>query len=158
MVRPRNLFDNAVPAGASVAIDWLLRLAAHFGDERLEAVALSALRPMADLMARHPSGFGRYLAALDFHLGPLTEVALVWPAGAPADAASALAETAFARYLPNRIVAGAPEGAAGVADLPLLAGRKALDGKPTAYLCRRYVCQAPTTDRGDLARQLEAGV
>ena len=27
IVRPRNIFDNAVPSGASVAIDWLLRLA-----------------------------------------------------------------------------------------------------------------------------------
>jgi uncharacterized protein len=54
-------------------------------------------------------------------------------------------------------VAGAPEGA-GQDDLPLLAQRPTVRGQPTAYVCRRYVCQAPTTDAGDLARQLEAGV
>ena len=64
MVRPRNLFDNAVPSGTSVAIDWLLRLAVVLGEERYEAAALAALRPMADLMQRYPSGFGRYLSAL----------------------------------------------------------------------------------------------
>jgi uncharacterized protein YyaL (SSP411 family) len=81
VVRPRNLFDNAVPSGTSVAIEWLLKLAVFFGEERYEAVAVKALRPMADLMTRYPSGFGRYLSALDFHLGPVAEVALVWPEG-----------------------------------------------------------------------------
>ena len=81
VVRPRNLFDNAVPSGTSVAIEWLLKLAVFFGEERYEAVAVKALRPMADLMTRYPSGFGRYLSALDFHLGPVAEVALVWPDG-----------------------------------------------------------------------------
>jgi len=37
VVRPRNLSDNAVPSGASVAIDWLLRLAAQFDNYRKRA-------------------------------------------------------------------------------------------------------------------------
>ena len=155
VVRPRNLFDNAVPSGTSVAIDWLLRLAILFGEERYETLALKALRPMADLMTRHPSGFGRYLAALDFHLGPVAEVALVWPDGV---GAGPLAETAFRRYMPNRLVVGAPAGSSAGTGLPLLDDRPPVDGKPTAYVCRRYVCQLPVTDPAALATQLEAGV
>ena len=109
IVRPRNIFDNAVPSGASVAIDWLLRLALVLGEERYEARALEALRPMADLMTRYPSGFGRYLSALDFHLGPVAEVAVVWPAGGEA-AAQPLLHELFGRYLPNRVVAGRGRG------------------------------------------------
>ncbi len=124
MVRPRNIFDNAVPSGTSVTIEWLLRLAIVTGEERYEAIALQALRPMADLMQKYPSGFGRYLSALDFHLGPVAEVALVWPAGAER-AAAPLAETVFRRYLPNRVVVGAAAGAPGAAGLPLLADRGA---------------------------------
>src|SRR5262249_60273038 len=60
VVRPRNLFDNAVPCGTSVAIDWLLRLAVFFGEERYGTIAARPLRPLADLMTRYPSGFGRY--------------------------------------------------------------------------------------------------
>ncbi len=160
VVRPRNLFDNAVPSGASLAIDWLFRLAVHFGEERYEAIAVRALRPMADLMTRHPTGFGRYLCALDFHLGPVTEVAMVWPAGTELAASATgpeLLRAVFGRFQPNRVVAGATDGAP-VAGLPLLADRSPRDGRPTAYVCRRYVCQAPTTDPGDLARQIEAGV
>jgi hypothetical protein len=55
-------------------------------------------------------------------------------------------------------VVGTEVGAPGAAGLPLLAGRGAVDGKPTAYVCRRYVCQLPVTDPDALARQLDAGV
>ncbi len=159
VVRPRNLFDNAVPCGTSTAIDWLLRLGMYFGEERYERIALQALRPLADLMTRHPTGFGRYLSALDFHLGPVTEIALCWPPGAgDGGATAALLEAVFGRFLPNRVVAGAADGTAGIEGMPLLSARGSVGGKPTAYLCRRYVCETPTTDPTDLARRLEAGV
>jgi hypothetical protein len=143
VTRPRNLFDNALPSGASVAIEWLLRLAILFGEERYEAQALAALRPMADLMGRYPSGFGRYLSALDFHLGPVAEVALLWPAE-NGSSAEPLIRAVFDAYRPNRIVVGAPEGSASEG-LPLLAGRGVVSDRPTAYVCRRYVCRLPVT-------------
>ena len=158
VVRPRNLFDNAVPSGSSVSIDWLFRLAVFFGEERYEALALKALRPVADLMRRHPSGFGRYLGALDFHLGPVAEIALIWPPGAEPASVAPLLDVVFGRYRPNRIVAGAPEGDQAATGLPLLAERPAVGGWPAAYVCRRYVCQLPVTAPRDLARQLDGEV
>ena len=157
VVRPRNLFDNAVPSGTSVTIEWLLRLAVVLGEERYEAVALKALRPMADLMQRYPSGFGRYLSALDFHLGPVAEVALVWPPGEERGMAPLL-DTVFGRYQPNRVVVGAADGAPGAGGLPLLAERGTVNGRPTAYVCRHNVCQLPVTEPEALAGQLDAGV
>jgi hypothetical protein len=49
-------------------------------------------------------------------------------------------------------VAGDAGSAAGI---PLLEGREAVGGKPTAYVCRNYACELPVTDRAALARQLE---
>ncbi len=154
VVRPRNLFDSAVPCGTSVAADVLLRLAVLTGDDRYERMAVTALRPMAPLMMRYPSGFGRFLSALDFHLGPRVEVALVWPAGSPADATEPLLREVFSRYLPARAIAGAPEG--GTAGLPLTEGKAPRSGLVTAYVCEQYACQAPTSDAAELGRQLES--
>src|SRR5262249_60237937 len=95
IVRPRNLQDNAVPCGSSVAIEVLLRLAVLLGEHRYEGIALKALRPMADLMSRYGAGFGRFLCALDFHLGPVVEVALI---SHTAGAWSALAAEVSRRY------------------------------------------------------------
>jgi len=154
IVRPRNLYDNAVPCGSSVAIETLLRLAALTGEPTYEARALTALRPMSDLLARHPTAFGRFLCALDFNLGPRTEVALV---AAGRDGVAPLVAEVFGRYLPNRVVAGMTAGdAAAGAGIPLLEGRGAVDGKATAYVCRNYVCDLPVTDRASLARQLDS--
>ncbi len=155
VVRPRNLFDNAVPSGSAVASETLLRLAVFCGEDRYEAIAVRALRPMADLMARHPAGFGRWLCALDLHLGPALEVAIVWPA--MGDGAQPLIREVFHRFLPNRAVVGAASGA-DVLGIPLLAGRGLIEGRATAYVCRRFACRTPTTSREELARQLTAGV
>ncbi len=153
IVRPRNLFDNAVPSGSAVAIETLLRLRVFTGEARYEARALAALRAMADLMARHPTGFGRFLCALDFHLGPAVEVALVAP---PGDGLGALVSEVFGRYLPNRVVVGAIEGDdKAAAGIPLLEGRRAVAGKPTAYVCRNYACDLPATDAATLGGQLD---
>jgi hypothetical protein len=154
ILRPRNLFDNAVPSGSSVAIETLLRLAELTGESAFESRAAAALRPMADLMGRHPSGFGRFLCALDFHVGPRAEVALV---GAPGDGLQPLVDEVFGRFQPNRVVAGVVGGdRASTAGLPLLEGREAVGGRATAYVCRNYACDLPATDRATLARQLDA--
>ena len=153
IVRPRNLYDNAVPCGTSVAIETLLRLAVLTGEAAYESRALAALRPLADLLGRHPTAFGRSLCALDFHLGPKVEVALVTPHGD----AEPLAAEVFGRFLPNRVVAGMVAGdTEAAAGMPLLHGRALIDGKTTAYVCRNYACELPVTDRAALARQLEA--
>jgi uncharacterized protein len=155
IVRPRNLFDNAVPCGSSVAIETLFRLAVLTGESRYESTALQALRPMADLMTRYASGFGRYLGALDFHLGPVVEVALVAPPAG--DGLRGLLAEVFGRYLPNRIVAGMAAGDPRAAEgIPLLQKREAVGGRATAYVCRNYACELPVTDREALARQLDA--
>ena len=152
IVRPRNLFDNAVPCGSSVAIETLLRLKILTGETPYETHALTALRSMVDLMSRYPGGFGRFLGAHDFNVGPVTEIALL---GRSRESLRPLAAEVFGRYLPNRVVAGAI-GAdnAAVAGLPLLEGRGPVDGKATAFVCRNYACELPVTDPAALAQQL----
>ena len=155
IVRPRNLYDNAVPCGSSVAVEALLRLAALTGDERYERHAVSALRPMADLLGRHPTAFGRFLCALDFHIGPRAEVALVAPNRI--EETAELAQEVFGRFLPNLVAAGMVDRHGEAANgVPLLEARTAVDGKPTAYVCRNYACELPVTDRAGLAKQLDA--
>jgi uncharacterized protein YyaL (SSP411 family) len=154
VVRPKELFDNAVPSGNSVAAGVLGRLAHLAGTPEDTAVAESALRLVAQLMERAPTGFGHALGALDFHLGPVMEVAIV---GRPGDAdTAAMLEQVTERYLPNAVVAlAAPDDVAAAERVPLLRDRPQLDGKATAYVCEHFVCQRPVNDPAALAEQLE---
>ena len=153
IVRPRDLFDNAMPCGGSVAAAALLRLALLTGESDYARRATTTLRPMGEAMARHPLGFGHWLNALDFYLTTPKEIAVVGPWSNPRT--QALLETVHARYLPNRVVAGREPDAPPAGDaIPLLEGKGMLDGRPTAYVCEHYVCQEPVTEAEALARQI----
>jgi uncharacterized protein YyaL (SSP411 family) len=50
------------------------------------------------------------------------------------------------------VVAGAP----GTVGVPLLADRPLVDGRPAAYVCRHFACDAPTPEPARLAEVLGA--
>jgi hypothetical protein len=153
VVRPRELFDNAVPAGSSVAADVLQRLGRLTGTPEWEQAGLSALRPVLGVLARAPTGFGHALGAADFALSRVREVAIVGRPGA--EDTEALLARVWATYQPNRVVAAAaPDDHPAQAEVPLLADRPLLDGRATAYVCEHFVCQLPVTEPEALAAQL----
>src|SRR5256885_17176767 len=105
-------------------------------------------------MARPRGGLGRFLRAHSPRGAPRDEGAR-GRAPMDGDGLAPLVEEAFGRYLPNRVVAGGVAGDAATSSLPLLAGRDAIGGRPTAYVCRNYACDLPVTDRAALHRPLE---
>jgi uncharacterized protein YyaL (SSP411 family) len=56
-----------------------------------------------------------------------------------------VARAALAGFDPNAVVAFGP-----AEDVPLLAGKKLVDGKPAVYVCERFACRAPVTDPAEL--------
>jgi hypothetical protein len=152
VARPQDVTDNAIPSGTSLAVDVLLRAGMLLGEPSWVDIARATLERLAPTAAKAPLAFGRLLEALDFHLGRTVELAII---GEPEDPQTRrLLDVIRERFVPNRLVAVAPPGN-GLA-IPLLADRNALDGGATAYLCEGFVCQAPTADPAELARQLEA--
>jgi uncharacterized protein len=153
LVRPKELYDNAVPSGNSVAAEVLQRLALLTGEGSLEAAATGALRLVRRPMAEAPTGFGHALSALDLHLGPAHEVAVVGEADDPRT--HALTRVVRATYRPNVVLAsGAPGDRAASEAVALLGGREPVDGLPAAYVCHRFTCLAPVTDPAALAADL----
>ncbi|HXV74999.1 MAG TPA: hypothetical protein VD788_01670, partial [Candidatus Polarisedimenticolaceae bacterium] len=153
IARNRSAQDGALPSGAGVAVELLLRLAAHLDDDpfrELAERALAAYRPAVD---RAPSAFASLLIAADWARGPLTEVAIV---GASADrgAMRELLDVVHARFRP-RLVLAAGSPVDGGPRRPLLAGKQPLDGRPTAFVCRDYACRQPVTTAAALAAELD---
>jgi uncharacterized protein YyaL (SSP411 family) len=146
ITRPKDLFDNATPAGNSLACDVLLRLAIFFGESRYADAATRALESILPLAQRYPSGFGFLLSVAEWRAGSPKEIALT----GDDETFRALRRAAGETYLPHRvIVAGA-----GSEDLPLMQGRDA--SKSMAYVCEAYMCQEPTTDPERLLALLPA--
>jgi uncharacterized protein YyaL (SSP411 family) len=153
VVRPKELFDNAVPSGNSVAAEVLQRLALVTGEAEYESRGVSALRAVRDLLPRAPSMFGTALAALDLCVAPSKEVAVV--GDLDAEDTRRLIEEVHARYLPHVVVAATgPRDGEAASAVPLLEGRAPVDGRAAAYVCERFVCQHPVTEPEQLAAQL----
>jgi uncharacterized protein YyaL (SSP411 family) len=146
VLRPKELVDNAVPSGNSVAADFLQRLAHLTGEDRFEQAGVGALRLVRDAMAGAPSGFGHALCALDLYLSNAKEVAIV---GDPASAETKalVAEVTSKRFLPNHVLAvAADDDAPAKGAVALLRDRVPLDGRATAFVCERFVCKLPVTE------------
>lgn len=152
ITRPRDVSDNATPAGTSVAAEVLLRLAALTGSETYRARGVQALANLTMMMERMPTGAGRLLCAADFALARVREVAIVGDLAA-ADT-RALCDVLQRPYWPHIVVAYLPTSGEQPPDMPLLQGRAQVDGKATAYVCEGFTCQLPVTEAAALQAQL----
>src|SRR5581483_11196146 len=120
--RTKDLDDTPIPSGNSMLAHVLLRLGRLWGDDELERLAAGVLRLVASGMQRLPTAFGWALCALHLYLAPRRELAAV--------------------------VGVAASG--GDDTVPLLAGKRPVDGKATVYVCERFACRAPVTDPTEL--------
>ncbi len=148
VARRKDIDDHPIPSGNSAAAYVLLRLAALTGDAEYEREAVGVLRLLGRLAAQHPTGLAHLVRAVDFHVSPTREVALVGPPGADL---APLAGVVRGRLRPRVVLAGGDEGA----ETPeLMAGRTAVDGRPAAYVCEHFACKRPVTDPSKLAALL----
>jgi hypothetical protein len=150
ITRPREITDNAVPSGTSLAVELLLRVAELTADADLRRRAVFVLETLAEPMRMHPIAFGHLLGAAELAAFGAIEVAV---AGDPAagDFQDLVREVNH-QYLPTLVLAG---GAATAGEPALLDGREARDGRATAYVCRSYACDEPVSEPEALRAQLE---
>ncbi len=152
VARPRTLEDNALPSGGAMAATVLLRLAALTGEGRYADAAEAAIGVVGGAIATYPTAFAQWLAAADWLVGPVDEVAIV---GRPGDAATerlaaaARGAPSHLGWRPRQVVAINADPAASA--VPLLQARFALGGLPTAFVCRGFACRQPVTEPEALA-------
>ncbi|WP_128818441.1 thioredoxin domain-containing protein [Streptomyces sp. S063] len=145
--RPQDPTDSATPSGWTAAAGALLSYAAYTGSEAHRTAAEGALGVVKALGPRVPRFVGWGLAVAEALLDGPREVAVAGPVGGE------LHRTALLGRAPGAVVA-AGEGPGAGAEFPLLVDRPLMGGEPTAYVCRHFVCDAPTTDAGELAAKL----
>ncbi|UCD83584.1 MAG: thioredoxin domain-containing protein [Deltaproteobacteria bacterium] len=152
-VRPKNMFDGAIPSGSSAATLILLKLARITDNEHLKRISEQLLKTMRESMSRHPLGFSNWLCALDFYLSAPKEIAIIGQRDHPST--SDLLHTLYSTWLPNKVIAACDPGDPNpVSGLKLLENKQMVGDRPTVYVCKRYTCQAPVTDPASLDAQL----
>jgi len=133
--RVPSVYDNAVPAGASSATVALLRLHALIGEDRFGEVSSNYLKRQRDELMRNPFAFGHLLCAAYLQVKGITEVAVLGEDGVERRDLLAAARQGLH---PEILAYAAPAG-----EGDLLGGKGEVDGRPAAYICRRFACEAP---------------
>lgn len=151
LVRRKELYDGAPPAGNSVAMANLLRLGRLTGRRDWEEKAREIGRAVAGPAAQAPAGYAQFLGAVDLALAPSREAVIV---GSPGDPGTRnLTEALARRFDPELVVLLRPPGPEGkdvVRMAPFTDQYQSLDGRATAYICQDYACQRPTTDPAEM--------
>lgn len=125
--------DNVTPSGWAATIEAALTYSALSGDTEMRIWAEKFIPALIPLVASHTRFAGWGAAMFVTWLDGPREVAVVGSSDSEFRQALAYGTA------PGMVYAWG-------ADQPLLHDRKTLDEATTAYVCRNFVCDAPTTD------------
>jgi uncharacterized protein YyaL (SSP411 family) len=122
----------------------------------LEEKALQIQRAFSEVAGQLPSGYANLMASAEFGVGATYEVVIAGMQDA-ADSQEMIGALR-SQFLPNAVLLFRPaeEESPEIASMiPFLEHHLPVDGKATAYVCTNNACQTPTTDIGEMLKQLK---
>src|SRR5688572_11302738 len=154
LLRLKDDYDGAEPAASSVAVLNLLVLSHLTADAAMTGKIERTLAGVASRAAQSGRAVPMMLAALSTYHAGMPQVVLVGDLST--DEGRALQRAAHRQYSPAALVVPVtPAHQQALAELlPWIGSMPARDGRPTAYVCRDFSCQAPTTKPEELAAQM----
>lgn len=151
-VRPKEVYDGAIPSGNSVGFANLVRLSRMTGRVELEEKAGRLLEAVGAQLERSPEGFTHLLCGLDLALGPSYEVVVVGERGS--QEATKLFEALRTRFLPNCVFVFKDLGDQEISELCAYTKQMVGGRRPLIYVCSNYSCNMPTESVEEALRQM----
>jgi uncharacterized protein YyaL (SSP411 family) len=151
--RTREIYDGAVPSGNSVAAWCLFKLGRMTGRQDLESVADDLLKEFSGQISGSPAAYTQMLIALDFALGPGREYVIVGERGD--EETQSMISMLTGVFAPGAVTLLRAEKESEILEMvPMLESMKAVDGRPTAYICSDFRCAAPAVGPDELKKRL----
>ncbi len=154
--RPKKYGDMEVPSGNSVATLVFSELANLTGETKYEDQAVKLEQLLCRGLLRMPSRSTQFGVAAEYRRTPGVEVVIVGRRDAP-DTKQMLAllkQHASKQTVTVLLKDTEAEGKLLSEVAPFTKSYQMIDGKATAYVCRKRVCKLPTNDPQVMARQL----
>jgi uncharacterized protein YyaL (SSP411 family) len=146
LVRMKEDYDGAEPAPTSVSAMNLLTLAHLTGERAYTDRATEAIASFGGRLEDQGRAVPFMAAALSMSIAEGEQIVVLGPRDDPKTLALWMA--AHKRYRPFAAVTriDPSDQATLAAHMPWIAQMKMIDGSPTVYMCRGFVCDAPSTD------------
>lgn len=157
LLRMKEDYDGAEPSPNTISALNLLRLSHLLGDSALSEKAERTLKTLAGQMQQSPLATPMGLVALDAYLSPAEQIVIVGKKAAPET--RKMLETVWEKFLPGAVWAlidDEPNRGFFAKQAEFYGSVQAIDGKPTAYVCKNFICNLPTADLAVFRKQLAA--
>ncbi len=147
-IRQKEIYDGSIPSGNSVAALNLIRLTKLLVSRENEEKVKSLSHVFSRKILHLPDEFCQFLIALDFALGrPSHE--MVFTGNKENETLKRMVLSCYQQFIPNKVMAHRPTAGSELDEvldiMPHLVNQTPIDGRPTAYMCKNYVCEYPTT-------------
>jgi uncharacterized protein YyaL (SSP411 family) len=154
LLRLKEEYDGAEPAASSIAALNLLTLSHLTGEEAMGQRVERAFGAFGASASMRGRAVPMMLAALSTYHAGMAQIVIV---GDPAAADTrALSDVVRRRYIPTAVVVPIAEEHRSALSrvLPWTRDLAKRDGRATAYVCRNFACQMPTSSPSELESQL----
>ena len=150
LVRPKEIYDGAIPSGNSMALHNLLQLERLTGNTDLGMKAKLLVQFFSNAIQEVPSAYSQFLAGFYFAISPTIEIVIVGDPEAP-DTRDMLffINSIFSPHVVTLVKDPAAPGIL-VSLAPFTESHTSIGGKATAYVCRNFSCGTPTTEAKQL--------
>jgi uncharacterized protein YyaL (SSP411 family) len=157
-VRPKELYDGAIPSANSVSLFNLLCLSRLTGNPEWEETAQALVKAFSGTLQAQPAAFTFFLMGLDFALRPGQEIVIAGePTGTDTQQLLSALNLSFA---PNKVaLVKSDQNAERLAKFAgFTDGLQVVQGQTTAHMCKNGACKDSTSDMQTvLDRVLEKG-
>lgn len=152
LVRPKELYDGAIPSGNSVAAVQLLRLARLTGETFFEDMVAEMFEAFGSDIHLYPSGYTYFMQAFILTQTKSKEVVIVGDIGQEDKLVKKIQDNFYPEIF---LLVGDDEVKLGEV-APFASAYKPIEGKTTYFLCENFACQTPTTDVNQIIEKLKS--
>jgi len=135
IIRPKEIYDGAIPSGNSVAAYVLVRIQLLTLEDKWLAHVENIFKVFFTSIEERPPAYTFALCALDFYLGPSLNIVLEGPL--EDSKLAQMKRVVYKYFIPNKSLLFKPS------TVPA-----------TVYVCQLNVCQKPTQEISELEKQL----
>lgn len=147
LIKTKEIYDGVTPSGNSAAVMNLLRLSKMTGNKEYKKIAEETIKAFAGEIESAPYVYTYLMSAIDYAVNPGFEIVIA--GDLQRDDAKEMLSAVRKKYLPNAVIIFRPDTSKQpeISNLATYAkDMRALNGKATAYVCRNFACNLPTTD------------
>ncbi len=145
VINSGNSMDNATPSYNFMCSLLLIRLHHYYGNKKYREIVESSMDKAGNYINQYPHAHSTALFVQNYLSPGPKEIVL-----AAETNEDVLMDIVKQAYLPCKILASTTTGV----NLPILEGKKMLNGKSAIYICKNYACREPITSESILRDSL----